>query len=156
MSAYNITGDFEGLLLAAEQATSLTYASLFIVVVCQWFDGERPETEPCPGQYRSLEAFPRLLVLRMLRPDRVPAAMEEFIRESIGTSRLGVATCSSVIWNVVATAVASHSDFQKPIQHSALSKPDLSRPPFAHMSFSVAICCVLCVVGHICVCLPII
>jgi dynein heavy chain len=49
-----------------------------------WFDRETPEEAPMPGEYRNLTAFQRLLVLRILRPDRLPAALFEYISDSLG------------------------------------------------------------------------
>ena len=50
----------------------------------KWFDLETPETAPCPGPHKTLDALHRLLVLRAMRPDRLPAALKSFVAESLG------------------------------------------------------------------------
>lgn len=50
----------------------------------KWFDEEKPENVPCPGSYKSLSDFHRLLVLRVLRPDRIAAALTSFVAKSMG------------------------------------------------------------------------
>jgi dynein heavy chain, axonemal len=50
----------------------------------KWFDEEKPENVPCPGTYKSLSDFHRLLVLRVLRPDRIASALTTFVAKSMG------------------------------------------------------------------------
>lgn len=46
-----------------------------------WYNEDRPEDVPLPGDYRSLENdfFKKLLVIRTLRPDRMTTALNKFI-----------------------------------------------------------------------------
>ncbi|CAD2219679.1 dynein heavy chain [Angomonas deanei] len=50
----------------------------------QWCETEKPELEKLPGDWKNLTSFQRLLVLRCLRPDRLTAALETFVSDSIG------------------------------------------------------------------------
>ena len=50
----------------------------------KWFDEEKPETVPCPGAYKTLEPLYRLLILRAMRPDRIPAALHDFVKDRMG------------------------------------------------------------------------
>jgi len=45
-----------------------------------WFDSEKPEERKMPGRMRGAGPFERLLMLRALRPDRLPAAMSTFVQ----------------------------------------------------------------------------
>lgn len=49
----------------------------------EWYQLFTPETEKLPGSWRELDRTPfkKLLVLRMLRPDRMTSALTHFIRE---------------------------------------------------------------------------
>ena len=49
-----------------------------------WSEAEKPEDEKMPGEWKSLNPFQRLLILRCLRPDRLTAALEKFVAQSIG------------------------------------------------------------------------
>ncbi|EAN79295.1 dynein heavy chain, putative [Trypanosoma brucei brucei TREU927] len=50
----------------------------------QWAETEKPEEEKMPSEWKNLTQFQRLLVLRCLRPDRLTAALETFVCDSIG------------------------------------------------------------------------
>ncbi|KEG12669.1 dynein heavy chain [Trypanosoma grayi] len=50
----------------------------------QWTETEKPELEKMPTEWKNLSQFERLLVLRCLRPDRLTAALETFVCDSIG------------------------------------------------------------------------
>ncbi|RNF12557.1 dynein heavy chain 9, axonemal isoform 2 [Trypanosoma rangeli] len=50
----------------------------------QWTETEKPELEKMPSEWKNLTQFQRLLVLRCLRPDRLTAALETFVCDSIG------------------------------------------------------------------------
>ncbi len=50
----------------------------------EWYNDPHPENKPMPGDFRQLEDLPRLLLLRVFRPDRVPFAMTEYIRSKLG------------------------------------------------------------------------
>mgnify|MGYP006092845075 CR=1 FL=1 len=53
-------------------ATKKTHIYIYSETWRRWFDEQRPETKPCPpGTLAKLKSFPRLLVLRALRPDRL-------------------------------------------------------------------------------------
>ena len=51
----------------------------------EWYQHFTPENEKLPGDFRDLEKVPfrKLLVVRTLRPDRVTAALMEFVKEII-------------------------------------------------------------------------
>jgi dynein heavy chain len=50
-----------------------------------WFDNEKPEVTPPPGEYKNtVSGFNLLLLLRALRPDRLAAALQTFIGEKLG------------------------------------------------------------------------
>eukprot|EP01022_Parablepharisma_sp_SALTPOND_P017583 TRINITY_DN2831_c0_g1_i1.p1 TRINITY_DN2831_c0_g1~~TRINITY_DN2831_c0_g1_i1.p1 ORF type:complete len:4437 (+),score=698.95 TRINITY_DN2831_c0_g1_i1:410-13720(+) len=51
----------------------------------EWYDDEKPEVKPFPGEYQNkLDSFQRLLMIRVLRPDRVVHAIKEFIIDKHG------------------------------------------------------------------------
>jgi len=52
----------------------------------RWFDDEKPETLKPPGEYKKLDEFYKLLLLRALRPDRLPAALQAFVADKMGES----------------------------------------------------------------------
>lgn len=49
----------------------------------EWFQSFNPESEKLPGQWRELEKYPfkKLMVVRVLRPDRITTALTTFIRD---------------------------------------------------------------------------
>ena len=49
-----------------------------------WVETEKPEEEKLPSDWKNLTLFQKLLILRCLRPDRLTAALEKFVSESIG------------------------------------------------------------------------
>eukprot|EP00295_Goniomonas_pacifica_P045819 CAMPEP_0175918472 /NCGR_PEP_ID=MMETSP0108-20121206/11901_1 /TAXON_ID=195067 ORGANISM="Goniomonas pacifica, Strain CCMP1869" /NCGR_SAMPLE_ID=MMETSP0108 /ASSEMBLY_ACC=CAM_ASM_000204 /LENGTH=1079 /DNA_ID=CAMNT_0017241099 /DNA_START=10 /DNA_END=3249 /DNA_ORIENTATION=- len=49
----------------------------------EWYELERPEDQPLPGDMKKLSPFHRLCVIRCLRPDRVSDALGTFIRKSL-------------------------------------------------------------------------
>ena len=40
-----------------------------------WFNLEKPDQAPLPGEYGTVKRFHKLLVLRAMRPDRVPTEL---------------------------------------------------------------------------------
>jgi len=52
----------------------------------EWCELERPEKESFPGDWKKMngEAFLRLLIIRVLRPDRMTEAMNQFVHSSMG------------------------------------------------------------------------
>jgi len=46
-----------------------------------WYELERPEDSPLPGDFKSLSKFQNLLILRVFRPDRVINGIKRFIIE---------------------------------------------------------------------------
>mmetsp|Transcript_30055 Transcript_30055/g.92956 ORF Transcript_30055/g.92956 Transcript_30055/m.92956 type:complete len:948 (+) Transcript_30055:10806-13649(+) len=52
----------------------------------QWYEGTEPETQPLPGFLKSLTGLARLLVLRVLRTDRIPAALQMYVTGQLGSS----------------------------------------------------------------------
>jgi dynein heavy chain, axonemal len=49
-----------------------------------WVNEEQPERCKLPGEYDNITVFQKLLVLRALRPDRVPSALREYISKMMG------------------------------------------------------------------------
>lgn len=50
----------------------------------RWFSEERAETADLPRSARDLSAFHRLFLLRVLRPDRIGAALTQFVIDNLG------------------------------------------------------------------------
>ena len=50
----------------------------------KWYDEAYPETVKCPGDFKDLDSFSRLQVLRALRPDRLQAALRSYVIEHQG------------------------------------------------------------------------
>jgi dynein heavy chain len=55
----------------------------------EWCDIEAPEREKLPLEYKSLAPLDRLCMIRVLRPDRMTFAIEEFIGDSLGQRYVG-------------------------------------------------------------------
>jgi dynein heavy chain len=51
----------------------------------RWYNLEKPEVVDMPKEYKSLDEWKKILVLRVVRPDRVTPAMSQFIKERLGT-----------------------------------------------------------------------
>lgn len=49
-----------------------------------WMDGETPELDPLPQEWKRLSSFNRLVLVRALRPDRMYAATVAWVRECLG------------------------------------------------------------------------
>eukprot|EP01138_Halocafeteria_seosinensis_P009362 gb/GECG01009567.1/.p1 GENE.gb/GECG01009567.1/~~gb/GECG01009567.1/.p1 ORF type:complete len:4452 (+),score=647.06 gb/GECG01009567.1/:1-13356(+) len=49
-----------------------------------WYDHEVPETAKLPGKQKNCSMFERLLLLRAMRPDRLPSALKLFISKQLG------------------------------------------------------------------------
>ncbi|TMW57037.1 hypothetical protein Poli38472_002962 [Pythium oligandrum] len=53
----------------------------------EWYDSERPESKPLPGPYKtSASPINTLQIVRVLRPDRMIAALQGFISTQLGLS----------------------------------------------------------------------
>ncbi|KAI3429649.1 hypothetical protein D9Q98_005734 [Chlorella vulgaris] len=52
----------------------------------QWAAGDSPETDPMPGEWSKLSDFRRLLILRALKPDRMPAALSALCERVMGAA----------------------------------------------------------------------
>jgi dynein heavy chain len=50
----------------------------------RWYDAERPETMDMAKEYKTMDLWKKILVLRAMRPDRVTMAMSMFVREKMG------------------------------------------------------------------------
>ncbi len=50
----------------------------------KWFDEEKPDAVPCPGIYKTLSPFHRMLILRVMRPDRMRVALTQFVHDQLG------------------------------------------------------------------------
>jgi dynein heavy chain len=50
----------------------------------KWFDNEKAELEAPPGDLKDLSEFHRLLLLRALRPDRLPSGLAHWVGNEIG------------------------------------------------------------------------
>jgi len=50
----------------------------------EWCEADRPEDTPLPGDWKKIPEFNKLLVIRCLRPDRMPEALTAFVRKVLG------------------------------------------------------------------------
>ncbi|CAJ1331852.1 unnamed protein product [Effrenium voratum] len=50
----------------------------------RWFAEERAESADLPRECRELSSFHRLFLLRVLRPDRIGAALTQFVQDNLG------------------------------------------------------------------------
>ena len=50
----------------------------------EWLDLERPEDDVFPGDWKRMPEFERLLLFKALRPDRLTAAMRNFVAGTLG------------------------------------------------------------------------
>lgn len=50
----------------------------------EWYESEAPEREALPHEWKRLAGLETLLILRALRPDRVPAALAVWVRTELG------------------------------------------------------------------------
>ena len=50
----------------------------------EWIELEAPEEEMLPGEWKKLDSFNRLLLIRVLRPDRLTSALKMFVEERLG------------------------------------------------------------------------
>ena len=51
-----------------------------------WYEHSEPETQPLPGNLKLLSGLARLLVLRAMRTDRIPAALRTHVANQLGPS----------------------------------------------------------------------
>ena len=49
-----------------------------------WYNRSDAENHPMPGEFSHLEDMPRLILLRVFRPDRLPFALTEYVRQNLG------------------------------------------------------------------------
>lgn len=49
-----------------------------------WYNNPNPEMKAMPGDYKGLGEVQRLLLLRVLRPDRLPQALTDYVKASLG------------------------------------------------------------------------
>lgn len=51
----------------------------------EWYNNSDPETRPMPGDFKELgRDIKRLLILRVMRPDRLPVALSEYVQDNLG------------------------------------------------------------------------
>lgn len=50
----------------------------------RWYGEGRAETADLPRSFRDIQPFYRLVLLRVLRPDRLPAALTQFVQDNLG------------------------------------------------------------------------
>merc|ERR1719272_2831828 len=50
----------------------------------RWFCEEKAESADLPRSFRDLSSFHRLMLLRVLRPDRIGSAMTQFVQDNLG------------------------------------------------------------------------
>jgi len=50
----------------------------------RWFGEEKAETIDMPRQFKEIDLFKRMLLLRALRPDRLTSALAMFVAEQMG------------------------------------------------------------------------
>ena len=53
-----------------------------------------PENYPMPGDYNSLAEIPRLMLMRIFRPDRIPFALTEYVKKNLGPFFVHLSCCS--------------------------------------------------------------
>jgi len=51
----------------------------------RWYAAEKAEAEDLPRSFRDLSSFHRLMLLRIMRPDRLGSALTEFVHQELGT-----------------------------------------------------------------------
>ena len=51
----------------------------------EWIELEYSETEPLPGEWKRQSEFNKLLIMRAVRPDRLPAAIKAFVNTTLGS-----------------------------------------------------------------------
>eukprot|EP00961_Rhodomonas_salina_P166218 2239765-Rhodomonas_salina.1 len=51
----------------------------------EWFELERPEEQPLPGDWKKVTEFERLLLTRSLRTDRMSEALSTFVKTVMGS-----------------------------------------------------------------------
>merc|ERR1719421_740811 len=51
----------------------------------RWFSEEKAEVADLPRSFRDITPFYRLMLLRVLRPDRIGAALQQFVQDNLGT-----------------------------------------------------------------------
>jgi dynein heavy chain len=51
----------------------------------RWYGEEKAELAELPKAFKDLSKFHRLLLLRAIRPDRLPSALNSFVEEQMGT-----------------------------------------------------------------------
>ena len=50
----------------------------------KWYSEEKAESADLPKAFKEISKFHRLLLLRALRPDRLPSALSQFVHEKMG------------------------------------------------------------------------
>ena len=50
----------------------------------EWYNSPHPETVDLPNEFRVLADVPKLMLLRVLRPDRVSQGLSNYIKEKMG------------------------------------------------------------------------
>ena len=50
----------------------------------EWYDKPESEMFPMPNDFKTLDEFSKLLLLRIFRPDRLPFALTEYIKDKLG------------------------------------------------------------------------
>jgi dynein heavy chain len=49
-----------------------------------WYNKSDPENYPMPGEFSNLPEMPRLMLMRVFRPDRLPFALSEYVKKNLG------------------------------------------------------------------------
>lgn len=49
----------------------------------EWFNLPNPEYSDFPGDYRTLQEIPKLILMRVLRPDRLPYTLSEYVKKNL-------------------------------------------------------------------------
>ena len=71
----NIKSHFEGLQSSLEAD---------LIQWKKWYGEEKAELAQLPRDFREIASFPKLLLLRAMRPDRIPSALTNFVAEMMG------------------------------------------------------------------------
>jgi len=48
------------------------------------FDSNEPENLPMPGVWNDIDYFLKMIILKSIRPDKVPFAVQNYVSEKIG------------------------------------------------------------------------
>ena len=59
---------------------------IFIIISPRRHSSSTPEKSNFPGEFRGIENIPKLILIRVLRPDRLPYALANCLHDKLGES----------------------------------------------------------------------